>query len=74
MDTSTRSENQENYGLGATVKSKSYLPQMKQNTSTELLGHAFLKIYSKNGSPDPKSGFFPDFPRFFIGIRFSSYT
>ena len=25
---------------------------MKQNSSTELSGHAF-KIYNKNGSPDP---------------------
>ena len=26
---------------------------MKQNNSTELLGHSFLKIYNKSGPPDP---------------------
>ena len=28
---------------------------MKQNNYTELSGHSFLKIYNRNGPPDPKT-------------------
>ena len=28
---------------------------MKQNNSTELLGHSFVKSYNRNGSPDPQT-------------------
>ena len=37
---------------------------MKQNTSTELLGHPSLQIYSQT-SPDRKSWFPPDFSGLF---------
>ena len=68
-----KSENHENDGFSGfpKVKSKSYFSKMKQNSSTELSGSSFLKIYNKNAPPDPldpKSGIFPDFPRFPIGI------
>ena len=66
MVTSTWSENHENYGFSGLpkVESKSYYSKMKQNNSTQLLGHSFFEICSKNGPqapPDPKSSFFPDF-------------
>ena len=41
---------------------------MKQNNSTERLGYSLNHIYSKNDPSDPldpKSQFFPDFPRIF---------
>ena len=34
------------------VNSKSYQFKMKHNNSMELSGFSFLKIYSKNGTPD----------------------
>ena len=42
---------------------------MKQNNSTELLGHSFHE-YTRNGLPDPQdteSTFFPGFPGFSMG-------
>ena len=35
------------------VKSESYLSQMEQNNSMELLAPSFLKMYSQNSPPDP---------------------
>ena len=42
---------------------------MKQNSSTELLGHSFVKIYSKNGPQTLHPDFFPDFHGFSIGSQ-----
>ena len=73
MVTCARSENLKNEKclLFPKMKPKSYWSKMKQNNSTELLGHAFNKIYNKNSphphpthAPDPRSGFSPDFPGF----------
>ena len=74
MVTSTRSENHEHDGLSGSpkMKSKSFQSKMKQNNSTELLGHSFNTIYSKNASPQtpwtPNPQLFLDFPRFSIGL------
>ena len=67
-----KSENREHEGfLGySKVKSKRYYSRVKQNNSTELSGHSFLKIYSRNGPPeppDPTSGF-PRETFFFLDI------
>ena len=43
---------------------------MKQNNSSELLGHAFHKTHNQNESPDltrPQNHIFLDFARFIIG-------
>ena len=63
MDMSTTSENLENEDCGEfwKVKVNSCEFPMKQNNSTELLGHPFIKIQSKIGLPDPgrpKIGYF----------------
>ena len=39
---------------------------MKQNNSTELLGHSFIAIYSKNDTPDPGR---PQIQNFSIPLR-----
>ena len=66
MDMSTRFENHENDGFPGFPKMnpRSYWSKMKQNNSTELSGHSFLKTYNENApqaSPDPKSVTFPGF-------------
>ena len=71
MVTSASSENHENEGFWglSKVKAKRLLVQMKQNSSTELLGHSFLEIYSKNAPPDPprpQMRIFAGFPRIFL--------
>ena len=43
---------------------------MKQNNYTELSGYSFLKIYSRNGTPDPprpQIQIFPDFHGYPLG-------
>ena len=64
MVISAKSENHKNEGF------ESYQSKMKQNNSTQLSGHSFLKTYGKNGTPDPpkpQTVFFSHFPRFPIG-------
>ena len=55
------------FSLGVVlVTSKNNYSKIKQNNYTELLGHSFIQISSKNGTQTPldrKSAFFPGFPR-----------
>ena len=54
-----KSENDELSGFPK-VKSKSYESKMKQNTSSELLGHSINKIYSKSDPLDLPQTLNPD--------------
>ena len=68
MVTSGRFGNHENDEFSGfpKMKSKSDLSNMKQNNSTELLGHSFLTVYTTNAPPQTPN---PDFSQIFYRMH-----